>query len=270
MDPKGLKFREARDSINHPNSFPMQIWADVTGSMSSVLEDLVRNQLGKLMDTSMKHGIQDPAIMPGAIGDQYSDSTPLQVGQFESGNVELDKFLTSIYLEKGGGGDHMESYLLAWLVAARHTSTDHFEKRGRKGVLFTIGDEATHNEVSGAKLCKIMGYQSSEGISAQYILEEAKRTWEVFHIHIQEGDHRDHPEVFRSWRTLLGERFIVVEDYTTIAEVMASMAAMLQGVALSTITKGFDAITAGKINKALSGVNAIVPSGPSSGGIITF
>ncbi len=272
MSPKGLKFREARDSIEHPLTLPIMVWLDVTGSMGRIPENLVKGKLGTLMNTIISHDVKDPAILFGAIGDHYSDTAPLQVGQFESGNDELDKWLTSAYLEGNGGGQHMESYLLSWLIAARHTSTDHFEKRHSKGLLFTIGDEATWDSVSGSDLCsdKLMGYESSEGITAKGILEEAQRSWEVFHLHIQQGQYRDDPQVIRPWKELLGERLILIEDYETVAEVIATTVALFQGIQLASITKGFDAITAGKVHRALNGVSGIVPSGGTSGGVFKF
>ena len=113
MSPHGVLFRESRDSAEHPESLAIQVYLDVTGSMGKIPEVLVTQKLGSLMNTLIYHGIAHPQILFGAIGDHTCDSFPLQVGQFESGTQELDQWLTKIYLEGGGGGQHMESYLLA-------------------------------------------------------------------------------------------------------------------------------------------------------------
>src|SRR5690606_5631209 len=76
-----------------------------------------------------------------AIGDHETDSAPLQVGQFESGDAELDLWLTRTWLEGKGGANSGESYLLAWYFASKFTKLDSLDKRGQKGFLFTIGDE---------------------------------------------------------------------------------------------------------------------------------
>jgi hypothetical protein len=78
--------------------------------------------------------------MFGAIGDATCDRAPLQVGQFESDN-RMDDDLSRILLEGGGGGQKTESYELAMYFMARHTAADCYEKRGKRGYLFIIGDE---------------------------------------------------------------------------------------------------------------------------------
>lgn len=52
--------------------------------------------------------IPDPQVLFSAIGDAHTDCAPLQIGQFESG-LEMDDWLTKIYLESGGGGGKIQS-----------------------------------------------------------------------------------------------------------------------------------------------------------------
>lgn len=252
MSPHGVAFRESRDSAAHPKSLAIQVYLDVTGSMGMIPEILVTQKLGSLMNTIIGHGIAHPQILFGAIGDHQCDRFPLQVGQFESGTNELDQWLTDIYLEGGGGGQHMESYLLAWLFAARHTSTDCFEKRGQKGFVFTIGDEWTWNELTAADIIRITGNPQASNVSVDQLLQEALRTHHVFHIHINQGSYCNAPSVINPWRNLLGERFIKLEDYNAIAETIASTVAICHGVDLKTVTRTFDTPTAATVSKALA------------------
>ena len=82
--------------------------------------------------------------MVAAVGDAYTDQAPLQCTQFEA-DISLASQIRSLWLEGNGGGNNGESYSAAHLLAALKTSTDSFERHGRKGYLFTIGDEPIHN-----------------------------------------------------------------------------------------------------------------------------
>lgn len=258
LSPLNLKVREARDSEAHPESLAIIVDLDVTGSMGRIPEIMVREKLGTLMDTLITHGIKDASILFGAIGDHHSDTDPLQVGQFESGTDETTKCLTSIYLEGNGGGQSKESYLLAWLIAARHTSIDCFEKRNQKGILFTIGDEASWDSVSADKLKKMMGYTEATAITDKEILEEAQRTYHVFHIHVNEGGYKNDPAVLGYWKNLLGERLIILDNYNNIAELIASTVAIIHGIDIEEVTKGFSDSVASSIKNALVRVDTSV------------
>lgn len=255
LNPYGLTFRESRDSTAHPNSLAIGVFLDVTGSMRNIPEQLIRHKLGSLMDTLLDHGIEDPQVLFAAIGDHIADRAPLQVGQFESGTDELDHCLSSLYLEGGGGGQLMESYLLAWLIAGRHTSIDCFEKRNKKGFLFTMGDEKSWNEVDGACLKRIMGYSEASPITAKDVLAQAQRTYHVFHIHVNEASYRDDPRVINYWRELLGENLLILDDQNAIAELIASTIAVIHGVKLDKVAASFDASTASAVKDALVNVS---------------
>lgn len=249
MDPKDMAFRECRDSDAHPNSFPIIIGLDETGSMGKIPENLIKNKLGKLMQVLIDNGVSDASVCFLGIGDHYYDSSPLQTGQFESGTDELDKWLTSIYLECGGGGNGGESYQLAWLFGARHTSTDSFEKRGVKGFIFTIGDEWVHDKTEAQWLKSYMGYKEASDISTEDILEEAKKTYNVYHIHCKDGSYGS--SVSDKWKKLLGEHCILA-DSETVAEVIASIVAVVNGADMKDLMKSFDAQTASSVSTALA------------------
>lgn len=255
MNPLGLKFRESRDSIEHPNSFGIIVFLDVTGSMGSIPVNLTKNKLNELMGTLVKHGMTDAQVLFGAIGDHHSDSAPLQVGQFETGTDELIRCLTATYLEGKGGGQNVESYLLAWLVAGRHTSLDCFEKRGQKGILFTIGDEKTWPYIDAASLKKILGYAEAENLKAEDLLAEAQRLYHVFHIHSNETGYRNNPDVLGDWKRLVGERLIICEDNNEIPEIIASTVAVMRGIDLDTVVSSFDHSTASNVKSALMKVD---------------
>lgn len=253
MDPKGLTFRECRDSDVLKNSFPIIIGLDETGSMGEIPEYLIKNKLGKLMNVLIGNGVSDAEICFLGIGDHYTDSSPLQVGQFESDTDALDTCLTSIHLECGGGGNGGESYGLAWLFGARHTSTDSFEKRGIKGFIFTIGDEWIHQTIEAPFLRDYMGYKEVTDVNIVDLLEEAKKTYNVFHIHCNHDSYST--SISDKWRGLLKENLIIVEDSDTIAEVIASTVAVINGADMKTLLASFDSKTASSVSNALATIN---------------
>lgn len=256
MNPNGVDIRESRDSDEHPESLAIMTFLDVTASMGHIPETLAKEKLGALMSTLIKHGVEHPQVLFGAIGDHLTDRSPLQIGQFESDTVKLDEWLTKVYLEGGGGGQKRESYALAWLFGARHTSIDCFEKRSQKGFIFTIGDEGTWEDFDASSLREIMGYPEGQNVNAKQLLEEAQKTYHVFHIHINEGYYRDDETIFESWRNLIGERFLVLDDYESTAELIASTVALVHGVDLANITKDFDPKTKLSVSNALAVVNS--------------
>jgi len=253
MDPKGLTFRECRDSDVLKNSFPIIIGLDETGSMGSIPENLIKNKLGKLMNVLIGNGVSDAEICFLGIGDHYTDESPLQVGQFETDTDALDKCLTSIHLEGHGGGNGGESYGLAWLFGARHTSTDSFEKRSIKGFIFTIGDEWVHQTIEAPFLKDYMGYKEATDVSIVDLLEEAKKTYNVFHIHCNDGSYTS--SVSDKWKGLLKENLIIVDDSDTIAEVIASTVAVINGADMKTLLASFDSKTASSVSQALATIN---------------
>jgi len=256
--PDKITFRESRDSVEHPNSVAVAVFLDVTGSMGEIPEKMVRENLGTLMNTLIKHEVNDAHVLFGAIGDHYSDRFPLQIGQFETGTIELDQSLTKLYLEGGGGGTQQESYLLAWLFAARHTSIDCFEKRNQKGILFTIGDEKSHSKIEADKLKSLMGYTQADTLTDEELLNEVKRMYHVFHIHINEASYKNNPNILNYWKNLLGERLIILDDHNRVAEIIASTVAVIHGADLNNIISGFNPSVALTVKNALAKVDLSV------------
>lgn len=268
MDPNSLVFRESRDSDAHPNSVAIAVFLDVTGSMGQIPEMLIRHKLGSLMDTLLAHGVEGPQVMFSAIGDHVTDQSPLQVGQFESGTDELNECLSKVYIEGGGGGQNMESYLLAWLVAGRHTSIDCFEKRGNKGFLFTIGDEKSWDSVDATRLKDLMGYAQTDPITDAQVLAQAQRMYHVFHIHINETGYKDNPDIIGYWKKLLGERALILDKHMAVAELIASTVAVINGANLDKVAAEFDDATANSVKNALMKVNTDVVRASGDSGVI--
>lgn len=268
MLPVNLTVRESRDSDAHPESLAVMVFLDDTGSMGRIPEDIVKNELPTLMNTIIDNGVLHPQILFGTINDHHCIDTPIQVGQFESGTEELDKWLTGMALQGGGGGQDMESYLLAWIVAGRHTSIDCFEKRNEKGFLFTIGDEKSWDRLNAANLRTILGYTQGEDVTDEQLLSEAQRLYNVYHIHVNEASYRDDPRVLGYWKKMLGERLIVLNDYHAICATIATIIAIQHGVDIKDVISKFSKDMADTVSTALVAVSASALVAKNDDGVI--
>lgn len=234
LNPKGVKIRESRDSTDSPQSTPIIIALDVTGSMGMLADVMAREGLGTLFNSILDKGIvPNPHVMFMAIGDANRDQAPLQVSQFEADNRIVEQ-LTQIFLEKGGGGNCFESYNLAWYFAATHTEHDSILKRAKKGYLFTIGDEEAPEKLTKAQIKRFIGDDVERDMTSTEMLQEAQRTYEVFHIIITEGDYasRALSKVVDSWTPLLGNQghVIQLDDHKKLAETIVTAVEQAEGL----------------------------------------
>jgi hypothetical protein len=223
MNPDGISIRESRDSEEHPESLAIIIALDVTGSMGSIPLYLVRDGLPKLMGNIIQKGIKDPQVLFLGIGDHECDTAPLQVGQFESSDELLDKWLTDVYLEGGGGGNNGESYLLAWYLAGNHTLIDCYEKRKKKGFLFTIGDEPTLKEIPRHVIKGIMGDGQYNNYSDMQLLDKAKEKYDVYHLHLKQGSNGNRQDVIDGWKQIIGNNLIIIENKEDVSKVISDI-----------------------------------------------
>lgn len=222
MDPKNIIMRESRDSEVHPTSFPIILALDVTGSMREIPRFFLSTLLPKLISKIIQNGCPDPALLMMAIGDSQCDAAPLQVAEFESGDEQLDMWLQRVWPEGGGGGNAGESYLLAWHFAALKTVTDSFEKRNKKGILITIGDEPSLHNVTAKELKEIYGsnHQFSK-LSDSELLEMVSKKYEVYHLHMLQGSAGERSLSY--WVNLLGQRCIPVSDFNLVDDIIADL-----------------------------------------------
>lgn len=261
VDPKKLNkagrlIREALDSPTSPNSLPIAVLFDVTGSMRKIPEVFV-SKLGKTMAALIKKGYApDPHILFGAIGDATCDRVPLQLGQFEGGN-EMDDALSSIYLEGGGGGQDTESYELAMYFMARHTELDSLNKRGKKGYLFLSGDERPYNRVKKSEVEAFIGETIEADIPLATILAELREKFEVFWIFPKGSSYWDQPAMREHLQELFGQNFLPLEDPAEIAELICMTVGIGEGYDLHDVASGLATeFDKGAVSRATS---ALVP-----------
>lgn len=241
LNPKGVKIRESRDSADNPNSTPIIVAIDVTGSMGIIADVLAREGLGTLFTELLdRKPVTDPHLMFMAVGDANFDRAPLQVSQFEADNRIVEQ-LTQIYIEHGGGGNNFESYNFPWYFAAHHTVHDSMIKRGKRGYLFTVGDEEAPKNLTKDQIKEFIGDDLEREISSDEMLAEAQRCYDVFHIIIAEGSHAHScPDAVRSsWNNLIGQHTIWLSDHKKLAETIVSTIEVVEGRDAKAVTAKF-------------------------------
>lgn len=273
LDPKGVTIRESRDSADNPQSTPIIVALDVTGSMGSIAEQIARKGLGTLFQGILdRKPVKDPHLMFMGIGDAVTDQAPLQVSQFEADNRIVEQ-LTKLWLEGNGGGNQCESYDLPWYFAARHTVHDSMQKRGKRGYLFTVGDEEPPCMLTREQLTRIIGaglVPEGGPWPSRQSLTEAQRLYDVFHVVIEEGSYcRGHEHrVKSSWRELLGQKVIHLADYNLLAETVVSAIQVAEGADHAAVAKGWGGSPGAEniIGRAVSSLPRGVPAPRQLGG----
>ncbi len=222
------KIRESRDSVEHPESNAIVVMFDVTGSMAFIPR-VLQEKLPKLMGALLrKSAIPHPQVLFMAVGDATCDRVPLQVGQFESG-VEMDEDIDKFYLEGGGGGQMTESYELGMYFVANRTSIDCFEKRGKRGYLFIIGDEMAYSSVFKHHLEQHLGVKVQDDIKIEKVVEELKNKYEVFFILPNNAHHGGNKKVLEFWRIFFGQNVLELADEDLVCECIVSTIAANEG-----------------------------------------
>jgi len=255
MDPRLLAagVRESRDSPDNPDSTPVIVGLDVTGSMGMIAEAIARHGLRTLFEAIYdRQPVPDPHIMFMGVGDAACDQAPLQVSQFEA-DIRIAEQLVDLWLEGGGGGNSSESYTLPWLFAALHTATDAWSKRGRKGYLFTIGDEEPPEVLTAREQRRVLG-QGQRDLCTPDVLRLVSRQWEVFHIIVEQGSHCQSgglDRVVRKWTGLLGQRALRLRDYTRLPEVIVSAMQVNEGRDLDDVAASWGGSTADVVRHAM-------------------
>lgn len=260
----GATAREARDSAEHPTSTPIAVLFDVTGSMGRVPVTLQR-RLPDLLGLLTRGGyVKDPQILVGAIGDDQYDVVPLQIGQFESDN-RIDEQLREIYLEGGGGGDQREGYALAAHFMATRAQLDSLDRRGKKGYLFLIGDEANKPRLYAESVRRFVGDELGEDLDVADVYRRLAEKFHIWFIVPNLTSYYDERWLEQHWRAIVGERFLKLEDPDAVCDLIALTVGIMEDSI--TLDEGLDDLAdIGSTGGAAVG-KALAPLGAASGGL---
>ena len=188
LSPKNV-IRECANSKEHPNTLPVILALDVTGSMGSACKRTAE-ALGTIMCNLLEeHKNDDIEFMVMGIGDMECDAAPVQASQFES-DVRIAKALDKIYMEHGGGGNSYESYSAAWLFGLKQTKLDCFDKQGKKGIIITMGDEPLNPTLPRSACENFLGEECKIqcDVDTKKLYSEASKKFDIYHISIDDDD----------------------------------------------------------------------------------
>ena len=183
LNPKGV-IRECRDTEEHPNTIPVILALDVTGSMGSSAVEVAK-KLNVIM-TELYSKVKDVEFLIMGIGDLAYDDAPIQASQFES-DIRIAEQLDKIYFEGGGGGNAYESYTAAWYFGLHQTDLDCW-KRGKKGIIITLGDEPLNPYLPIHSLRNATDITSQEvsDIETESLYKEVTEKYDIYHIAVND------------------------------------------------------------------------------------
>jgi hypothetical protein len=239
LDPYYIKVRESCDSADNPQSTPIILGLDVTGSMGAIAEQIAKVELPKLMTAILEQQVvTDPHLMFLGIDDVFAQGHgALQASQFEA-DIRIVEQLRQLWLVGNGGGNGSESYDLAWFFAAHKTVTDCFSKRGKHGFLFTFGDEPAPFEPVPAHLLEVIfGEGNYEKTAPAASLRAAKERYHVFHIVVERGGRVSDALARKTWTDLLGNNAIFLKNPQHLTDVVVATLAIANGADMHTVIR---------------------------------
>lgn len=207
LDPKKFTIRECCNSDEHPNTIPVILALDVTGSMGEACSE-VASALGVIIK-NLYEKFSDIEFCVMGIGDLAYDDAPIQMSQFES-DIRIAESLDKIYMEHGGGGNEYESYTAAWYMGLKHTKLDCFEKQGRKGIIITMGDEPLNPYLPYKKLNQVINGTEQKDVKTNDLYSQVCEMYNVFHIAVDspKNSYKYHKhDIENTFGQLLGANF---------------------------------------------------------------
>lgn len=218
LDPKNV-LRECLDSDEHPNTIPVILALDVTGSMGDAAVEVAKDI--NIVMTRLFKDVKDIEFMIMGIGDLACDQAPIQISQFES-DIRIAEQMDQVYFEYGGGGNAYESYTAAWYMGSRHTKLDCLQKRGKRGIIITLGDEQLNPYLPSRALIRATGDNLQGDIETKDLYAEASKKFDIYHIDVDHRRYRD-SDIDSSWRKYLDENHYKSVKLNAVTDTIVEM-----------------------------------------------
>lgn len=216
------KVRECCDSAEHPNTLPVILGLDVTGSMGDGAVKVAK-ALNSIMTEILK-STKDVEFSIMGIGDIECDGAPLQMSQFES-DIRIAKHLDKLYFEGGGGGNAYESYTLAWYAGLHNCKLDCWN-RGQKGIIITMGDEPLNPYLDKYCLDDCLVNNEQDAIDTKELYRLASEKFDIYHLSIDDSStsYSYHARACeKTWKAVLPEDHYKVATLNDLPRVIADI-----------------------------------------------
>ena len=225
LNPYKVK-RECRDSAEHPQTLPVILALDVTGSMGDASVKVAKKLNEIMTDLYADEAIHDIEFCVMGIGDVAYDEAPIQISQFES-DIRIAEQLDQIYFEGGGGGNHYESYTAAWYMGVNHCDLDCW-KRGQKGIIITMGDELPNPHIPRS-IGRVVDDKDFQGdIETSDLMAETLEKFDVYHISVDDRSssyswYNKRDDIDGHWKNLLGENNYFVSTLDNLSKTIVDI-----------------------------------------------
>lgn len=209
LNPRRFTVRECANNDEHPNTIPVILALDVTGSMGEACSETAA-ALGVII-TNLYKKFNDIEFCVMGIGDLAYDNGPIQMSQFES-DIRIAEALDKVWMEHGGGGNAYESYTAAWYMGLKRTKLDCFDKQGRKGIIITMGDEPLNPYLPKDALNDAIGATEQSDVETPELYHQASEKFDIYHIAVDSRNdcYRHYAnDIEKSFGQLLGPNFKV-------------------------------------------------------------
>lgn len=236
LNPKKFRIRECCNSEEHPNTIPVILALDVTGSMGEACNETAK-ALGSIV-INLYEKFKDIEFCIMGIGDLAYDRAPIQMSQFES-DVRIAEALDKLYIEKGGGSNAYESYTAAWFMGLHGTKLDCYDKQGRKGIIITMGDEMLNPYLPMNGINLFTQLHTQDNIETKDLYQKASQKFDIFHIavdDIQTMYDYYKKDIEQSFGHLLGNRLKVSTIQELAKTIENCIKEALEGTSIDTIS----------------------------------
>lgn len=104
-------------------------------------------------------------------------------------------------------------------------------RRGKKGYLFTIGDELYPKTLRKSEIESVFDITVQGDYNAEDLYKEVSEKYNVFHIIVEQGNYckRYKDKAISEWRGLIGRHAILLDDSKNISDVILSVIRVNEG-----------------------------------------